>query len=250
MIPDGGDVMKQPRLAFDIGKIHSNFLDVEYHFEAINQRLNCQRDRFAGEVIANLLQAYRYINARLVEKPKERKIAYADMLELNAIVLAGIDPMRRMEYRGFIVETERKTARYINGFMKWYKRHASEDEDPYNVAAGLYVRILSQPQLFIEGNHRTGSLVANYHLLMSGKQPFILTPDNAVEFFNLASDVKFPDTSIKSKFKRATGWGDEKARMRDFLASNGGDFTQICPDDADDNKKSAGSRKSGTTLKH
>lgn len=218
--------MKRALLTFDTDRIHSNYLEVQANFADINSRLNCRRDEFSDEVMANLLQAYRYINQRLTEKPKMHKIEYSDMLELNTIVLTGVNPMRRVEYQSAIDEAKNKSARYIGDLMKWYARHEHHKDDPYDIAAGLYVRILARPQLFVEGNHRTGSLVANYHLLMSGCQPFILTSANAVEFFNLASDVKFQDTSIKSKFKRVTGWGDEKARMKAFLASNGGAFTK------------------------
>jgi hypothetical protein len=50
-------------------------------------------------------------------------------------------------------------------------------------AAGVYIRMLSEPQLFIEGNHRTGALVMSYILARDGKPPFVLTPLHAKPFF-------------------------------------------------------------------
>jgi hypothetical protein len=43
----------------------------------------------------------------------------------------------------------------------------------------VYISILSEPQLFIEGNHRTGALVMSYILARDGCPPFVLTADNA-----------------------------------------------------------------------
>jgi hypothetical protein len=59
------------------------------------------------------------------------------------------------------------------------------------------VRILSQPQLYIEGNHRTGALIMSYILLRDGKPPFVLTVDNAKAYFD-------PSTLIKQTKKTAT----------------------------------------------
>ena len=65
--------------------------------------------------------------------------------------------------------------------VEWWARHA--DESPWTRAAGVYVRMLSTPQLFIEGNHRTGVLVVAYILLRAGEPPFVLTVDNAAAYF-------------------------------------------------------------------
>jgi hypothetical protein len=42
-------------------------------------------------------------------------------------------------------------------------------------AAEVYIYILSEPQLFIAGNHRTGALVLSYILAREGRPPFVLT---------------------------------------------------------------------------
>ena len=58
------------------------------------------------------------------------------------------------------------------------------------------MRILSKPQLFIEGNHRTGALVMSYLLVRDGEPPFVLTVDNAEAFFD-------PSTVIRDIRKRS-----------------------------------------------
>ncbi len=157
--------------------------------------------------------------------PNKAILSWQDMIELNIIVHLGIHHEARRAYHGFIDDTEQQFEAQFPSLMKWYERHEYRETNPYKVAAGLYVRVLAHPQLFVEGNHRTGSLMISYYLLMKGRDPFVLTPHNAVEFLNLASDVKFKKENIGSKFKRAIGWHDELTRMRIFLERNTLPFT-------------------------
>jgi len=76
----------------------------------------------------------------------------------------------------------------------------------------VYVRILSQPQLYIEGNHRTGALIMSYILMRDGKAPFVLTVDNAKAYFD-------PSTLIKETKKTATTLLTKLPRMKKRFAS-------------------------------
>ncbi len=172
-----------------------------------------------------MLHAYNHLNNLLAAVPEKEILSSYDMLELNIIVHLGIRSELRQEYYDFVRLTEQTFVEHLPLLMEWFERHEYHEDDPYKIAAGLYVRVLSAPQLFAEGNHRTGSLIANYYLLKKGKDPFVLTPQNAVEFFDLASDVKFQKQDIGSKFKRAIGWRDELTRMRAFLEANVRPFT-------------------------
>jgi hypothetical protein len=49
--------------------------------------------------------------------------------------------------------------------------------------------MLSRPQLYIEGNHRTGALVMSYMLAREGKPPFVLSSSNAKAYFDPSSLV-------------------------------------------------------------
>jgi hypothetical protein len=60
------------------------------------------------------------------------------------------------------------------------------NESLWRLAAGVYIRILSRPQLYIEGNHRTGALLMSYILVRQGQPPFALTVDNAKVHFKLS----------------------------------------------------------------
>jgi hypothetical protein len=119
----------------------------------------------------------------------------AQLLELNTIVLFGNDPIVREQNKSFIDATEEHFYSYsanggINELIDWIKLHQSKDE--WWMAAGLYIHVISQPQLFIEGNHRTGALMMSFLLGQRGKPPFVLSIDNARAHFEpstLAKDV-------------------------------------------------------------
>jgi hypothetical protein len=76
--------------------------------------------------------------------------------------------------------------------------------------------VLSQPQLYQEGNHRTGSLIASGILLQNGCPPFV-TRQNAVAYFNPSSEIKFADKrTIRGKLRLPK----YQHEFREFLLKN------------------------------
>lgn len=106
-------------------------------------------------------------------------------LELNARVLGGGEPawLRASEER-FYDETL-GGIRDVNG---WYERHRGDGV--WKRAAGVYVRIVSEPQLFLEGNHRCGILIASWLLGVAGEPPVVMGRDAASQFFQLSSLIQ------------------------------------------------------------
>jgi hypothetical protein len=85
------------------------------------------------------------------------------------------------------------------------------------VASQIYVGVLSQPQLYQEGNHRTGSLIASGILLQTGCAPFVLTPRNAIAYFNPSSEIKFTDKrSIRGRLRLPK----YRRQFREFFQQN------------------------------
>jgi hypothetical protein len=106
-------------------------------------------------------------------------------LELNALVLCGDDAAVREEACRHLKASERRfydsePPGGIRDVVEWHASH--KRQAPRLRAAGVYIRILSEPELFIEGNHRTGVLVMSYILAGNGLPPFVLSPANASEF--------------------------------------------------------------------
>ena len=182
---------KQYRL--DLDAIEASLRDVMAHFDEVNEELLMRREPLTEQHIANLLEGYSYVDWLLEENEEIFSPRGLDhILELNHIVLCGTDDRVRMEYGPHLLETRRRFAEGIDEIAGWYerKRHKSA----YKRAAGVYVLTVSQPQLFLEGNHRTGSLVASYILVQEGLPPLVLTRKNGVAYFN-------PSTLIKSRHK-------------------------------------------------
>lgn len=150
------------------------------------------RDPMTDTVIENMLNAFSYMD-KLVDRSDELfySSGLCDLLELNHRVLCGEDVAVRKEFSKHIAATEEKFYTHIGWLTDWCRRHASDSV--YKRAAGVYIGIVCQPQLFIEGNHRTGSLIAGLELLRSGKPPFVLNPTNAVAYFNPSTVIKLSD---------------------------------------------------------
>ena len=178
--------------------------DVQRHFPAINASLNCRRDDFTDTVRQNMLTAYEFLDAVI----GDRIDFFGDegleaLLQLNHLVLLGRGYDSRA-FKGHISATRRRFfenfRKYVKPLRRWYYKHYRESS--YKVASQMYVGVLSQPQLFQEGNHRTGSLIASGMLLQNGCPPFVLTRQNAVAYFNPSSEIKFTDKrTIRGKLR-------------------------------------------------
>ena len=118
------------------------------------------------------------------------------LLRLNEHVHYGTDPGLRAQYQAAIVATEEKFNVNIEPILDWHERHTRHGNNPYKLAAETYVSIVGQPQLFVEGNHRTGALIASWINLYAGLPPFVLSVDNALTYFAPSAEIKqFADRS-------------------------------------------------------
>jgi hypothetical protein len=127
---------------FDIESISQNYELVIADFDRINKIIRCKRDKFDRVIAGNMLHAYNHINNLLAAAPEKAILSWQDMLELNIVVHLGIQSETREEYYGFVRHTEEKFWKQLPSLMKWYDRHEHNEDDPYKIAAGLYVRVL------------------------------------------------------------------------------------------------------------
>jgi hypothetical protein len=166
---------------------------VQREFPKINETLRSRRDSMTDEVLNNMMSGYAFVDSAIADNTDLLDPQYvAGLLELNHIVLCGRDPHSRREHRKHIQATAQRfyTQKEFNidDLLRWHREHTHESA--WKRAAGVYVRILSQPQLYIEGNHRTGALLMSYILALDGKAPFVLTVENALAYFDPSSLVK------------------------------------------------------------
>ena len=218
---------KKKGLRLNIDKIIESLSEVQRGWDELNQHLLVHRENITDEIIQNMVSAYYYLDHLIADRVKIfSKDGLHHILELNHIVLCGQDPVVRMEYGHHLIETRRKFYENVKPIRKWYKKN--HDSSPLKVAAEVYVGVLSRPQLFIEGNHRTGSLIASYILLRKKHYPFVLNMENAEAYFNPSSRIKFSNKrSIKGKLKLPK----YEKEFKKFLEENiSGDYV-LDPDD-------------------
>ena len=210
--------MRKP-LRLHLGRIEDELRDVQCHFPAINAALNCRRDDFTDTVRQNMLTAYEFLDA-VVDSNLD---LFSDegleaLLQLNHLVLLGSGYNPRAFVRHITLTRQQfffNFLQYVRPIRRWYRKH--ETENPYKVASQVYVGVLSQPQVFQEGNHRTGSLIASGILLQNGCPPFVLTRQNALAYFNPSSEIKFTDKrTIRGKLRLPK----YQREFREFLQQN------------------------------
>ncbi|MEA5673637.1 hypothetical protein VA602_20165 [Pseudomonas sp. MH2] len=177
----------------DLSAVERALRDVQRRFTELSKHFTEPRDPFTDEVLQNVLEGYALIDdyvARGIDLFDLQQLNL--MLEINATVLCGSDPERRVEFAQHLIATEVHFFNNVEGGIKdlynWYCSYGSDSV--WKRAAGVYVRILSKPQLFIEGNNRTGSLIVSYLLMRAGLPPFVLTLDNAEGYFNPSSVIR------------------------------------------------------------
>jgi hypothetical protein len=210
----GAEMQVMGRYRLNLKAIERSLHDVQRQFPQINAILRSRRDSMTDEVIDNMMSGYAFINWAIADDTDLLDSRYvAGLLELNHIVLCGRDPAIRREHRKHIQATTQRFYAQdefnINDILRWHRDHAHESA--WKRAAGVYVRILSQPQLYIEGNHRTGALIMSYILGRDGKPPFVLTVDNAKAYFD-------PSTLVKETTKTAATLLMKLPRMKKRFA--------------------------------
>jgi prophage maintenance system killer protein len=193
----------RPRL--NLQSIEASLREVQREYPRISQALGFSREWMCGEVVENLLSGYALVNQLLESNTQLFALgSSAHLLELNTRVLCGTDEQKRREYKKHIAATDRyfygRTDGGIQDLMEWYALH--RHETVWRRAAGIYIRILSEPQVFIEGNDRTGTLVMSYILAREGQPPFVLSPANAKAYFESSARVKkIPRNSLSRLFR-------------------------------------------------
>lgn len=175
----------------NLPEIEKSLFAFRKEFAGLNARLSVAREDFTAQSGENILAAYRYMNELLQSGINifDRSGLHS-LLELNHLVLCGNDSKKRLEYHEYILETRTRFQNNIPKILKFYEKNKSS-LTPAELAVHIYSRSLSQPQLFIEGNHRTGNVMINFILISSGAPVFIIDPENAFDYLELSADIKF-----------------------------------------------------------
>ena len=198
----------------NLSAIEASLREVQRQFDKINEIIRSRRDQMTDEVLDNMMAGYAFIDDALGEGVDLFDLPHLHgLLELNHLVLCGADLGYRREHHRHI-ETTRERFYHQEGcnvdtILAWRQKH--DRDSAWKQAAGVYVRILSQPQLYFEGNHRTGALIMSYLLARGGRPPFVLSVQNAKAYFD-------PSTLIKLTKKTAGARLAKLPRMKTRFA--------------------------------
>jgi hypothetical protein len=189
----------------DLKKIEESYLSVLANWQTIDDQLDQQKvgrkdTPFDKKLMENMLSAWEYMDYFIRNKDYSlfSKEGGPDMLEINHRIHYGLDYLQRQEYIKAIDATTEKFSRQVIPIRKYYKKKMKQGESTNKIASEIYISILGQPQLYIEGNHRSGSIVASWINLVHNKPPFVLSVDNALAFFKPAQEIK--------KFNKRSTW--------------------------------------------
>jgi hypothetical protein len=195
------NVESEPK-RLDVEEIDASLKMVEMHWQEIDDELERRHigrkdTPFTATVRMRMMSAYRSLDTLLEEQiPPFSPSSIPEMLLLNERVHYGTDEHLLSEYATAREATAEKFYQHIEPIQQWYERHTKRGDHPLKIAAEIYVSILGYPQLYVEGNHRTGSLIANWITVYYGFPPFVLSVDNAIAYFAPSAEIKsFADKS-------------------------------------------------------
>lgn len=177
---------------FNIAEIARSLEQTRVLFEGIDEPFDAAQCSMTGEALANMVEGYRFIDQLLAEGTNLFAMGNSGLLlEINALVLCGSDERYRESFRPHLEQTRRKfyddAQGGVGALMEWREFH--QHDNLWRRIAGLYIQITSQPQLFIEGNHRSAVLMVSYMLGREGYPPFVLTPENARELLEQSRSI-------------------------------------------------------------
>ena len=228
-----------PARVLNLDAIEASLRDLQAHFPHVNELLRSRRDTFEDGVVANMIAGYGFVDSLLAQGINLLAMGNLKFfLELNALVLFGRDAGARGDAALQIAATERRFYEQEGGgireVVEWYNLHRGRS--PWRRAAGVYISILSEPQLFIEGNHRTGALVMSYILAREGFPPFVITTENARAFLDpstLVTETRKRSVVALFRLPKITRYFAEflkkQADQRYLLASPVGDIASRSP---------------------
>ena len=188
-------------LRLDLDAIEGALVCVEREWPWINAQLQILkiggRAPFTAIVRRNMLSAYEYLDDLLTQDIEPfSDVGMDHMLVLNERIHYGNDRPFAAQFASAIDITVDRFNTSVEPIADWYWQRRRRGDHPNRLAAETYVSIVGQPQLFIEGNHRTAALIGSWIDLRADYPPLVLSVENSVAYFMLSAEIKqFADRS-------------------------------------------------------
>jgi hypothetical protein len=179
--------MSKP-LRLNLIAIEASLRAVQANFADINATLATPRDPLSDRVLGQMLLGSDFVD--WIDPFASGQSRH--LLELNFLVLCGRGTARRHECAQQMDATEAHFYSHGDGGIEALVTQVRglRGETVWRRAASTYIHILSRPQLYLEGNHRTGALIMSWMLAVEGEPPFVLSVDNAKAYFDPSTLVK------------------------------------------------------------
>lgn len=183
---------------FNLNEVYSSLEGVHQNWTDIDDQLYKtkigRRDTAFDEIrLERMMIAFEYIDYLLAanEEPFSLESIH-HLLELNNRVHYGLSPQVREEYSSSMELTATQFYQQIDFIANWYNSHKDKKkkEKILRLPPEIYVSVLSFPQLYVNGNHRSGSLIANWISMYYGQAPFVLSVENALAYFEPSAHIK------------------------------------------------------------
>jgi hypothetical protein len=184
--------MPKPR-RLNLREIEASLRELQADFAEINRTLSTPRDPLSDRVISHMLLGYEQVDRLLAAGTDLFQVGSSGcLLGLNHLVLCGEGAEQRPDCRQQVQATAAHFYAYGDGGIEALVNlvRTLNGASVWRRASGVYIQVLSQPQLFIEGNHRTGALIMSWMLAREGKPPFVLSVANAKAYFDPSALVK------------------------------------------------------------
>jgi hypothetical protein len=204
----------------DLSAVKSQLLATQHFLAIEGMEVLGYHTMPTDDVIDRMVAGYQLVNGYLAQNLDLFSIGHSKaLLEINLTVLYG--PCESKERTQHWIQTRNIESHFyevphggIESFVEFSQRLSAKN--PIHQAAEIYIQTLLQPQLFIEGNHRTGTLLMSYILQRHGYPPFVLSPDNAYTYFHSTDISRYRRNSVWLYFKRNT----LVKRMTDLITSS------------------------------
>lgn len=202
------------RATFSTREIEASLRDFSGQFAEINDTLAMRREVLTAGMVDQIIEGYEFLNSLLAKGMDLFTPAGLNaLLEMNHLVLCGSDKTTRTQYYEHLNETRKSFLKKIRPIKEWVLAR-KESEDPFRLATGFYTQVLSHPQLFLEGNHRTGNILLNYLLVSRGTPPYVVSVDTARAYLDLSGEIKF---TAKDKSLNSIRMAGHRKRFARFL---------------------------------
>lgn len=178
---------------FDLQAIGRALAGLRHNMDRINVHLDNDQVELSRQSVDQIVQAYGMLDhylsndLRLLSMGQSREV-----LALNHCVLFGQERLNDTDYTKALRASEKHFYQVrssgIGDMVEWYSRHRYLTI--WRQAAGIYLNTVGPPQLFLEGNHRTGVLLVNYVLARANKPPLVLDDKLASAWFRLTEEIR------------------------------------------------------------